>query len=373
MASHWRLDELTLKEFGQRIWSKMQKDEVMGRAAQLAYYLLLALFPLLLFLTSVLGLLVGSGTGIRHSFFNYLSKVLPGDAFKLVDATMYEVSRASGGGKIAFGILAALWAASSGVGAIAQALNVAYGVKESRPWWKQRVVIVGLTVALSVIIITALMLTLFGGRIVDHIAATYGFSAVFTVTWKVLQWPIALAFMLFAFALIYYVGPDLKEQKWKWVTPGSIVGVALWLLVSFGLRTYLQYFNSYSKYYGSLGAVIILMLWLFLTGAAILIGGEVNAELEDLAARRGAADAKEHGEKAPGQKSEGKETSYAEHVVAPARAAQLVHASQQPARASERRRERHKTTLGTGVAVFGAFCLALVQRLTRRTTIHRGR
>lgn len=369
MASKGKLGGLTLKDFGKRVWSEIQEDEIFGRAAQLAYYFLLALFPLLLFLTSMLGLIMGSGTGVRHSFFNYLSKVLPGDAFKLVDATMYEVSAASGGGKLAFGILAALWAASNGMGAISQALNVAYDVKESRPWWKQRLTVVGLTVALSILIISALLLVLYGGRIAEHVAASYGFGEAFTITWKVLQWPIVLAFMLFAFALIYFLAPDLHEQKWTWVTPGSVVGVGLWLLVSFGFRTYLSFFNSYSKTYGSLGAVIILMLWLYLTGAAILIGGEVNSELESLAAKEGAPDAKEKGEKAPGEESDRRSVSNAKPVAEPAPVRSV-----QPARANQSGRGRKKVTLGTGIAVFGAFCLALLQRATKRTTtIHRDR
>src|SRR3954463_11000427 len=118
MASLWGLGGLTLKDLGRRVWGEIQEDDVFGRAAQLAYYFLLALFPLLLFLTSVIGLVLGSGTGLRHSLFNYLGQVLPSSAFKLVDSTMYEVSAASGGGKVAFGILAALWAASNGMGAI---------------------------------------------------------------------------------------------------------------------------------------------------------------------------------------------------------------------------------------------------------------
>lgn len=302
MASLWRLGGLTWKDLGKRVWSEIQDDDVFGRAAQLAYYFLLALFPLLLFLTSVIGLVMGSGTGLRHSLFHYLGQILPGSAFQLVDATMYEVSTASGGGKITFGILAALWASSNGMGAITQALNVAYEVKESRPWWKQRLIAVELTIALSLVIISALVLVLYGGRIADHIAASYGFGEVFTITWKIVQWPIVLAFMLLAFALIYYFAPDVREQKWIWITPGSVVGVTLWLLISFGFRLYLHFFDSYSKTYGSLGAVIVLMLWLYLTGAAILIGGEVNSEIENAAAKAHAPDAKEKGEKAPDEK-----------------------------------------------------------------------
>jgi len=284
---------------------RSSSDDVFGRAAQLSYYFLLALFPMLLFLTSVIGFVLGSGSGVRHSLFGYLSRVLPGSAFSLVDSTMYEVTAASGGGKLSFGLLAALWAASSGMSAITESLNIAYDVKESRPWWKQRMIAIGLTLALSILIIVALMLVLFGGKIADLLAVNFGFGDLFTVSWKVLQWPIVLAFMLLAFALIYYLAPDLHKQKWIWITPGSVIGVALWLLVSAGFKLYLHFFNSYSNTYGTLGAVIILMLWFYLTGAAILIGGEVNSEIENAAAESGDPNAKEKGEKVPGVKDRG--------------------------------------------------------------------
>jgi membrane protein len=283
----WKLGGLRWKVLARRVWSEVQKDDVFGRAAQLSYYFLLALFPLLIFLTSFIGFVVGSGTGMRHSLFNYLRQVMPSSAFQLVDSTIWEITNASGGGKISFGILAALWAASSGMGAITQALNVAYDVRETRPWWKQRVVAVGLTVALSLLIISALALVLYGGRIADSMAGHFGFGNAFTLTWKVLQWPVLLGFMLTAFGLIYYWAPDLHDQDWRWVTPGSVIAVAAWLIISFGFRVYLHFFDSYSKSYGSLGAVIVLMLWLYLTGAAVLIGGEINSEIENAAAKKG--------------------------------------------------------------------------------------
>src|SRR4029078_10975603 len=115
----------------------------------------------------------------------------------------------------------------------------------------------------------------------------------------ILQWPIALAFMLLSFALIYYFAPDLHDQDWKWITPGATTGVALWLLISFAFKGYLHFFDSYSKTYGSLGAVIVLMLWLYLTGLAVLVCGEINAEIENAAARKGAADAKRKATKRP--------------------------------------------------------------------------
>jgi membrane protein len=312
----WKFSGLTWKDLGKRVLSEIQEDDVFGRSAQLAYYFLLALFPLLLFSISVIGILLGSGTGLRHSLFNYLSQVLPGGAFQLVDSTISEVSTASSGGKVTFGLLAALWAASNGMGAITQALNVAYNVKETRPWWKQRLTAMGLTLNLSVLIISALVLVLYGGRLAYYVAGNYGFGEVFNITWKVLQWPIVVAFILLAFALIYYLAPDLHEQKWAWVTPGSVVGVGLWLLVSFGFKLYLHFFDSYSKTYGTLGAVIVLMLWLYLTGAAILVGGEVNSEIENAAAKEGDPDAKEKGEKAPSEKNGNGSMQSSRHAAA---------------------------------------------------------
>jgi membrane protein len=299
MAAFWNSGKRNWQRLGRRVWTDIGKDKIFGRAAQLAYYFLLALFPLLLFLTSLIGVIIGSGTGLRHSLFNYLGKVLPGSASQLVSTTMFEVSSASGGGKISFGIIAALWAASNGMGAISESLNVAYHVEESRPWWKQRLTAVGLTIVLAFLIISALVLVLYGGKIADGLAASYGFGAVFTVGWKILQWPIVLVFLLLGFELIYYWAPDLRDQDWKWVTPGSVAALALWLLVSLGFRLYLHFFDSYSKTYGSMGAVIVLMLWFYLTGASILIGGEINSDLEDAAARKGAPEAKKKGEKNP--------------------------------------------------------------------------
>jgi membrane protein len=301
MASLWKLHGLSLGALIKRVWAEIQQDDVLGRAAQLSYYFLLALFPLLIFLTSIIGIVLGTGSGLRQSLFSYLAEVMPPSAFQLIESTMLEISKTSTGGKLSFGLLAALWAASNGMGAITEALNTAYDVKESRPWWKNRLQAIALTASLSVLIITALLLVLYGGRIVEILSANFDFGSAFVMTWKIAQWPIVLAFMLLAFALIYYFAPDLREQKWTWVTPGAVLGVALWLLASFGFRTYLHFFDSYSATYGSLGAVIILMLWLYLTGVSVLVGGELNAELEHVAATLGVTGAKAKGEKEPNE------------------------------------------------------------------------
>ncbi len=302
MFKSMSLGGLGWADLGKRVYAEVMDDDVLGRAAQLSYYFLLALFPALLFLTSLLGYMAGEDSQLRQGLFQSLSAVLPGDASQLISKTVTDVTQSSGGGKISFGILATLWAASNGMGAISESLNAAYDLKETRPWWKVRLTAVGLTLALTLLIVTALVLTLYGHDLADAVAGKFGLGAAFATVWKIVQWPLVLIFVLLAFALIYYFGPDAHQQHWTWITPGAVVGVLLWLLISFAFKAYLSYFNSYSATYGSLGAVIILMLWFYFTGAAILIGGEINSEIENEMAKQGAPEAKEKGEKAPGQK-----------------------------------------------------------------------
>ena len=206
MASLWKLGGLGWRELAKRVWAEIQADNVLGRAAELSYYFLLALFPFLIFLTSIIGLVLGSGTGTRHALFDYLGRIMPPSAFQLISNTMLEVSESTGGGKLSFGILAALWAASNGLGAITESLNTAYDLEETRPWWKQRLTAIGLTIALSIFIIGALVLVVAGGRIAEWLAAHYGFGPVFPLAWKIIQWPAVLACMTFAFALSGAVG-----------------------------------------------------------------------------------------------------------------------------------------------------------------------
>ena len=271
------------KGFAGRLWTRVNDHEIFGGAAQLSYYFLLALFPLLLFLMTLLGYFADAGSELRYKLLAYLATVMPGSAVTLVHTTLDEISSAKGGGKLSLGILAALWAASNGMGAISATLNAAYGVRETRPWWKVRLISIVLTIAVSILIVVALALVMYGGHIGERVAAHFDFSGAFTIAWRLLQWPIALFFMMLTFNLIYYFAPDDGDggkRKRKWWTVGTVTAVALWLLVSLGFRLYLHFFNSYNLTYGSLGALIVLMLWFYFTGLAILIGGEINSELE---------------------------------------------------------------------------------------------
>lgn len=375
MFKSMSLGGLGWKELGKRVYAETTDDDVLGRAAQLSYYFLLALFPALLFLTSLLGYFAGEDSQLRSSLFSYLSAVLPGDASKLIADTVNDVTNSSGGGKLSFGILATLWAASNGMGAISESLNAAYDLKETRSWWKVRLIAVGLTLALSFLIVSSLVLVLYGHDLADAVAMKFGLGAAFAMAWKVVQWPIVLAFVLLAFALIYYFAPDSREQDWKWITPGAFVGVLLWLLISFAFKAYLSFFNSYSATYGSLGAVIILMLWFYFTGIAILVGGEMNSEIENEMAKQGAPDAKEKGEKAPdaGKDSGAKSKGSTRSAAASTRAASTSPARTQThaARGRITRMDDHEErfSLGKLAVVAGAWALSKVglSRTEKRT------
>jgi membrane protein len=296
-ASVWKLGGMSLRVLGRRVWEEFYAGSLLTHAAALSFYFLLALFPLLVFLITILGFLTSSGNEMRASLFAQLSRIAPPSASALVYATIDEVAREADGSKLSFGLITALWVASSGVAALSESLNAMYGVKESRPYWRTRLSSIGLTVALVVLIVSPLMLMLYGGEIGEAIANYFNQGSRFLTVWNVLQVPIALAFVLFSFALIYYVAPNVYDQKWYWITPGSIAGVLLWLLVSVLFRIYLRHFDSYSLTYGSLGAVVVLSLWFYLTGTAILLGGKINAEIENAAAKAGMPEAKHHGEK----------------------------------------------------------------------------
>jgi membrane protein len=285
------LSEFFSQSLFTRVLKRAANDRIFDRCAQLSYYFLLSLFPLLLFLLTLFGYFYEAGSRLHDQLISYLASVVPRSALQLVVSTVDEVSAARGTGKLSFGLLASLWAASSGMIAIGQALNAAYAVRETRSWWKLRLVAVILTIALAALIISALLLVLYGGGVGEFVAVRAGFGDAFLSFWKFAQWPIALLFVLAGLIMIYRWAPDLSaaseqgkiprfDYRRRWLSPGVFVAVILWLAVSLGFRLYLHFFDSYSATYGSLGALIVLMLWFYLTGAAILLGGEVNCELD---------------------------------------------------------------------------------------------
>ncbi|HOL71455.1 MAG TPA: YihY/virulence factor BrkB family protein [Bryobacteraceae bacterium] len=270
---------LSWKELLKRVWHEVGADDVLGQAAQLSFYFLLALFPLLLFLTTLFGYFAQSDE-LRDSLLGYFRRVAPVSAFRLIRETLLEISSGAGRGKLSIGLIGTLWAASKGMAALTAGLNRAYDVKDERPWWKVRLIAIGLTVALSVFTVISQTLILGGGKLGAALAGWFGYQRAFEVAWKVGRWPVAVFFVLIGVNLLYRFAPYRKRPKWEWMSPGAQAAVLLWLAASLGFRFYLRYANHYHLTYGSLGGVIILLLWLYIGGIAILVGAEINAEIE---------------------------------------------------------------------------------------------
>jgi membrane protein len=297
VKSIWYLGGQTPWQMGKAVYREIGHDNIPNQAAALAYNFLMSVFPLLLAVLALLGMFAQHTDQVRNLLFNLLPQVLPASASDLLSKTVGEIMQASGGGKLTFGIVFGLYSASGGTSTMMSVLDGSYHVQENRPYWKQKVIALALTIVLVALLTAALLIVLFGGGVANHLANNGLIGPMVKIALKIIGWLAALFFMFLAFATIYYWGPDVKEQHWYWITPGSMVGVTLWVVASLAFRLYLHFFNSYSKSYGSLGAVIILMLWFYVTGFAFLIGGVINAEIEHAAAERGHPEAKAPGEK----------------------------------------------------------------------------
>jgi membrane protein len=278
--SPWTLGGLGVTELGRRVIAEIRDDDCLGRAAQLAYYFLFALFPFFLFLTTLLGYL--PIPDLLDRLLETLGQMLPGEALQLVQDNIRQLVTGQRGGLLSFGILAALWTSSSALTAIIDSLNRAYDVEEGRPFWKVRLIAMGITVGLSAFIVVALVLLTFGPQLGRWVADLVGLGRVFEVTWNLVRWPVIVGLLVAALALLYYFAPDV-EQEWTWITPGTACAVLGWLLASLGFAFYANRFGSYNATYGSIGAVIVLLTWMYVTGLFILIGGEINAEIEHAA------------------------------------------------------------------------------------------
>ncbi len=258
-------------------YNELLADNCLGLAAQLAYYFFLALFPALLFLVAVLSYV--PVTNLMDTLLATLGRVAPNDVISILQSQIVKIANDRSGGLLTLGMIGTLWSTSSGITAIIDTLNQAYDIREGRPWWKVRLIALALTVALAVFIVVAMTLVLVGPEVAGRVARSIGLGHAFAVTWTILQWPLVFAMVSFALALIYYYAPD-AEQEWIWITPGSLLATTLWLLVSLGFRFYVQHFASYNATYGTIGGAIVLLLWFYVSGLAVLVGAELNAELE---------------------------------------------------------------------------------------------
>lgn len=272
-----------------RTWKSLFADRLFGRAAELGFYFLFALFPTLFSASSILGLAARSADQFYDKLLNYLALVIPTSALGTVLETFNETTAAATPGKMTFGLIAAIWSASVGISAIQDTLNVVYKVQNTRSFLRARIYAIGLTIILTVVV-TLILIAMLGGDLVaavaNHRIYNHFLSIAAAFSAKLIGGTIATALLALSFAVIYYWAPDVKARCWHWLTPGGTIGILGWLLASFGLRIYLHFFNSYSVTYGSLGAVIILLTWFYITGLMLLVGAEINSEIEAAAAQK---------------------------------------------------------------------------------------
>lgn len=272
-----------------RTFKSFMEDNLLSRAAELGFYFLFALFPTLVFASSILGLVAKRADAFYVALLHYLAIVIPHSAFQMVMETFNQTTQAATGGKITFGLAAAIWSASVGFAAIQDTANTVYKVKETRPYWRAKGEAILVTLLLSVVISITLAVLLGADYVIKLIRLT-GTHHLFIISEVViieaLAWIVVLAMLMLIFALIYYYAPDVKNHTWNWLSPGAAFGIAGWFLASIGLRVYLHYFDSYSETYGSLGAVIVLLTWFYITGLMLLSGAEINSEIQAAVAEK---------------------------------------------------------------------------------------
>lgn len=340
-------------------------DNVLNLAAQLAYYFFLALFPALLFLVALVSFI--PVTGLLDTITATLARVAPGDVIAIVQQQILKIAHDQSGGLLTIGMIGTIWSSSSGVTAIVSALNEAYHIQESRPWWKVRAIALGLTVALAVFIVVSFALVLVGPTLAERIADRFYLGPAFTWTWKIVQWPVVFALVSLAIAMVYYYAPD-AEQSWIWITPGSLVATALWLVITLAFKFYIAHFTSYTATYGAIGAVIVLLLWFYVSSLAILAGAELNAAIEHASPY-----GKDPGEKTIGEKkkigllaAQEYEARQAAGTWRPALAANCeVDAELPPARPAESRSPRASDWILSGLVLAQAVLLAGVKLRSR--------
>lgn len=274
-----RLDAQRWRGFVQAVVRRMADDAITGRAAQMSFYFFLSVFPMLLILMAVLGLFLDARWLIRDAILDRLSSVVP-DSMVGLFIRLLDHLAVQPGGPLTWGIVVALWAASSGMVATIRGLNLAYDVKEERTWWRRRLVGIALTLGFMLLLAVAMLLLAYGVPIAEAIAHRMGLGEVFLLAWRLGQWPVIFGFVLLAFDLLYYFAPHRPRERWQWLRTGTLIAIVLWLAASLGLKFFVANFAQYNVAYGSLGAVIVLLLWFYLTGIAILAGAEINAERE---------------------------------------------------------------------------------------------
>jgi membrane protein len=254
------------------LWKRMEEDDVSGLASQLAYFFLLSLFPLLIVIVTVLPYLPISEVDI----LGVIRDFAPGQTMTLIESNLKEIMANQNGKLLSFGVIGTLWSASNGINAIVRALNKAYDVKESRHFLVARGMAILLTFAMIFVFILALLLPVFGREIGLFLFSEFGLSSEFLSLWNTIRWLVSSVILFIVFTVLYWIAPN-KKMKCISVIRGALFTTVGWVLTSFAFSFYVGNFGQYSATYGSIGAIIVLMIWLYLSGFIIILGGEINA------------------------------------------------------------------------------------------------
>ena len=280
-------------ELLKRTAKETSDDNGMGLAAQLAYYFFLALFPALLFFIALASFFASDE--LINQVVGSLSGVAPAAVVDIIRQQLTDLANNESGGLLTFGVVAALWSSSAAMVGLIYALNRAYDVEDTRPWWKQRLIAILLTIGVAIFMLVSITLVVSGPELARYVTEQVGLGDAFTWAWMVLQWPLVFILIATAVGLIYYFAPNV-DQDFLWITPGSVLATVLWLIGSLAFRFYVTNFGSYNATYGAIGGVMVLMLWLYITGLVIIVGAEMNAEIEHASPH-----GKEAGERKPGE------------------------------------------------------------------------
>jgi membrane protein len=254
-------------------------DDCLGIAAQLAYYFALALFPALLFVAALASFLPYD---VIDDVIAALAPIAPEEVLRLVREQLESIVSGSAPNILTIGVLGALWSSSGAMTTILSALNKAYDIPETRPWWKVRLTAIALTIALAVFVLLSFTIIVAGPNFGHYVASWVGLGDAFDLAWRLLRWPVVFALATSGIAIVLYYAPD-ADQDWIWITPGSILTTVLWVVFSLGFRLYVTRVGDVAATYGALAGAAILLLWLYLSGLALLIGGELNSEIEHAA------------------------------------------------------------------------------------------
>jgi membrane protein len=273
----WSRGGLTWTDLGKRLWVRSLAHDLLDRAGLLSFYLLLSFFPLLIFLSSLTGILLSSQTETYWRLLNYVAHLMPTSAFSVFNNFLTQIKLGASGGKLSFGLIASLWTASSGIAALMEALDVAFEVATDRSWWRRRLIAILMTLGIGALLAVSLLFLFATSSAGAYITAQLPLLGRFGRLSNIMQWLVDALLLSSCLTVVYAFGPNRKRKSWAGILPGVLFALVSWCAASWGLQFYLSRYGSLTHSYGSFAGVIALLLWLYASSIAILLGGEFNA------------------------------------------------------------------------------------------------